>query len=226
MSLDRSKLQMVRELGNGGWQARCPACAESGQDRKGEHLRISPEGKFGCCVFPGDREHRKRIFALAGSLRTATNGPKTIKVRVAAAKAASCVQSDLLGRLGWAFSSAECKVKDAECGKEETAGEVGTLGTGFSDPRAYANEPMEDDLFIRELIGSQQPVPSVPAERDKKDQRDERDRAVRLPFLMADGTLVIPFDSPERYHWWKGGQAIHRTLEELKERKELDASPF
>lgn len=28
----------------------------------------------------------------------------------------------------------------------------------------------------------------------------------RLPFLSADGTLVIPFDSPERFHWWKGGQ--------------------
>jgi hypothetical protein len=27
--------------------------------------------------------------------------------------------------------------------------------------------------------------------------------AERLPFLAADGTLVIPFDSPERYHWWK-----------------------
>jgi hypothetical protein len=24
-----------------------------------------------------------------------------------------------------------------------------------------------------------------------------------LPFLTADGTLSIPFDSPERYHWWK-----------------------
>ena len=25
----------------------------------------------------------------------------------------------------------------------------------------------------------------------------------KLPFLTAEGTLVIPFDSPERYHWWK-----------------------
>ena len=48
----------------------------TGTDRKGEHLRISPEGKFGCCVFPGDREHRKRIFALAGD-----HGPKGIRVK-------------------------------------------------------------------------------------------------------------------------------------------------
>jgi len=23
-----------------------------------------------------------------------------------------------------------------------------------------------------------------------------------LPYLTPGGTLVIPFDSPERYHWW------------------------
>jgi hypothetical protein len=76
MSLDLTKLEKLRELGNGGCQARCPACGETGQDRTGEHLRISPDGKFGCCVFPGDRKHRSRIFALAGDSR-----PKAIKVR-------------------------------------------------------------------------------------------------------------------------------------------------
>jgi hypothetical protein len=25
----------------------------------------------------------------------------------------------------------------------------------------------------------------------------------KLPFLTADGAVSIPFDSPERYHWWK-----------------------
>src|ERR1041385_6042065 len=100
MSIDRTKLQKVRDLANGGKQAQCPACAEVGQDRKGEHPRISPEGKFGCCVFPGDRKHRSRIFALAGE-----HGPKPISVRVASAKTAAAVQLDLLGRLGRVFSS-------------------------------------------------------------------------------------------------------------------------
>jgi hypothetical protein len=44
----------------------------------------------------------------------------------------------------------------------------------------------------------------------------------RLPFLTADGTLVIPFDSPERYHWWKPPhdqrQRVATTLNEVKER--------
>lgn len=68
MALDINKLQMVRHLGNGSIQARCPACAESGGDRSGLHLRIYADGRYGCVVNPGkDGElHRRRIFALAG----------------------------------------------------------------------------------------------------------------------------------------------------------------
>src|SRR5437899_2642125 len=33
----------------------------------------------------------------------------------------------------------------------------------------------------------------------------------RLPYLTADGTLAIPFDSPARYHWWTGGQSPRLT---------------
>jgi hypothetical protein len=66
MSLDAAKLEKVRELAGGVVQARCPACAEAGHDRSGEHLRIYPDGRFGCCVHPKDSEHRKRIWALAG----------------------------------------------------------------------------------------------------------------------------------------------------------------
>ena len=98
MSLDRTKLESVRDLDNGGLQARCPACAETGQDRKGEHLRISPEGKFGCCVFPGDRDHRKRIFSLAGSDSNRSAARKEIKVRVAAA-VTPIIQTGILGKL-------------------------------------------------------------------------------------------------------------------------------
>jgi hypothetical protein len=48
-----------------------------------------------------------------------------------------------------------------------------------------------------------------------------------MPHLLADGTLVIPFDSPQRYHWWKGGQSIAQTRREiLSAGKENDATPF
>src|SRR5215471_7959410 len=127
MSLNVDKLEKVVHLANGGMKARCPACAEAGSDRKGEHLRISPEGKFGCCVFPGDHKHRRRIFALAGD-----HGPKALRVRVAEAKTAEAVQLDLLGRLGRVFGSAECRVPSSECGTEE----IGTAGTGDQKSRA------------------------------------------------------------------------------------------
>jgi hypothetical protein len=39
-----------------------------------------------------------------------------------------------------------------------------------------------------------------------------------LPFMTLGGTLVIPFESSERYHWWKGGQSVALTLQEVKER--------
>jgi hypothetical protein len=68
MSLDRSKLQVVRELANGCLQARCPACAAIGQDRKGEHLVVYPDGRFGCVLHPGDPGwlHRKAIWEAVG----------------------------------------------------------------------------------------------------------------------------------------------------------------
>jgi len=43
----------------------------------------------------------------------------------------------------------------------------------------------------------------------------------RLPYLSAGGDLVIPFDSPERYHWWKvDGErlSVAATRAEVEER--------
>jgi len=67
MGLDPSKLEKIKNKA-GYTIARCPACAENGHDRKGEHLRIESNGRFGCVIFPGEsgKEHRKRIFQLTG----------------------------------------------------------------------------------------------------------------------------------------------------------------
>lgn len=35
-----------------------------------------------------------------------------------------------------------------------------------------------------------------------------------LPYL-DNGILRIPFDSPQKYHWWNRGQSIKDTLREL-----------
>jgi hypothetical protein len=66
MPLDISKLKNITVL-NGKTTAQCPACAADGDDRKGNHLVIFPDGRFGCVVFPGNKEHRWQIARLAGS---------------------------------------------------------------------------------------------------------------------------------------------------------------
>jgi len=185
MSLDTAKLEKVRELVGGIVQARCPACAEAGGDRKGEHLRVYADGRYGCCVHPKDGAHRKRIFALAGALRTAsTPGRFTVKVASVAkpVEPARSVREALVGCIG-AVSA-------------EPSSEFRTLRTPFSDPRAHAGEEGSCDTYIYKDCESG--VLSVLAE-----VRPPTVKQPRLPFFTADGTLSIPFDSPERYHWWK-----------------------
>jgi hypothetical protein len=38
------------------------------------------------------------------------------------------------------------------------------------------------------------------------------------PYLTAGGTLVIPFESDPKYHWWKGGQSVKQTRAEVEAR--------
>jgi hypothetical protein len=67
MRLDIAKLEMAKHRGS-NIIARCPACAETGNDCKGEHLFVNESGHFGCVVYPGavGKQHRQRIFALVG----------------------------------------------------------------------------------------------------------------------------------------------------------------
>ncbi len=76
-SIDPARLENVRHLDGGAIRAACPACRVAGSDKTGDHLLIQPDGKFGCATNPGDGEHRKEIFRLAGvhaSPTPATNG--------------------------------------------------------------------------------------------------------------------------------------------------------
>ncbi len=229
MSLDSNRLQNVRRLGNGIIQARCPACAEGGSDRSGEHLRIYPDGRFGCCVHPKDREHRKRIFALVG-----VNKPGTFTVRVKVAAAVSPLQSVKAsltgfsaGTLGTPKTESETTRKLPSQTSQDFSGEelyaqskyIGTLGTGLYELRGYTREeiPVGREEYIKGTKDWEPAVPSVPS----SESASSTPIKPKLPFLTADGSLRIPFDSPERYHWWKdGGQDLEETLKEVKERSE------
>ena len=286
MSLDLKRVEKVRELANGVVQARCPACAESGGDRKGEHLRVYPDGRFGCCVHPQDREHRRRIHALAGN-----KAPRVIRVRIAAPKSAGNVQGGILGRLGRVFGSPT----GGQSGVEDNLGRLGrgnespteadgqvsgsdasdgvpqlqlrpvepprTPRTGVSKSNQGAVDPSDNSRTLRTPLNTYRDrdlffgdeeeeyvnvykefAPPVRSVREvgvglefAEGVRSVREGVaaveppktaqpgVRLPFFTPDGTLSVPFDSPERYHWWKPGGdrlTVKETIAELRARQE------
>ncbi len=233
MSLNLNKLEKVRDWADGK-QARCPACAEAGQDGKGEHLRIYADGRFGCCVHPRDSEHRKRIYALVGE-RSSRRG---IVVRVAS-KTIGSVQNGILGRLGRVFPTP--KNSDASDGVIE----VEPLETEVRTPRTGVCESSQETAEFQRTsfeLSRTARTPSslltriekrIEIEKEKEEEiyvKESREgvRAVRssesetnppierLPYFTPDGTLVIPFSSPQKYHWWNGGQSVSATLMDIK----------
>jgi hypothetical protein len=100
MGIDVTKLEKARRQGL-NTIARCPACAEAGGDRKGEHLFINDKGQFGCVLYPEEsgQAHRQRIFELVG----VKEGPvKSFEVRkpLSTSKEPTVIQKDILGTLG------------------------------------------------------------------------------------------------------------------------------
>ncbi len=100
MGLDLSRLEKVKRRGS-SVIARCPACAESGGDHKGDHLMINDAGQFGCVLFPGQsgQQHRQRIFELVG-IKETPGKVFEIKKPPPLASRAMVIQKDILGHLG------------------------------------------------------------------------------------------------------------------------------
>jgi len=223
MSLDVAKLEKVRELAGGIVQARCPACAEGGNDRSGEHLRIYPDGKFGCCVHPKDGEHRKRIWALAGR-KLRLSPAESVSMRLKHSGGAVISQSV---KTVLSVRTPRTPKTNSEIGVPAVpttpVDESRTARTGIVKSRARAREdgstPNIDtgDFLVRlEDLGS-----GVRAVRTAVVPEPPSAAGERLPFLTAGGTLVIPFESPERYHWWMPTgerMTVAETLHEVKER--------
>jgi hypothetical protein len=229
MSLDVSKLEKARELAGGMVQARCPACAEGGHDRTGEHLRIYPDGRFGCCVHPKDGGHRKRIFALVGVQKSGS-----FTLRLATPPAMTAAQSVKAALTGFSVRTLRTAISEpvatelmpSQVSQDSDSGQPGlpgdhfrTLRTPISNPRAYASEVNHhscDAVYM--CKDSEEGVLSVLTDLEGEAVLPPTAAGVRLPFLTADGTLSIPFDSPERYHWWRGGQSVAETLKEVRSR--------
>ena len=227
MSLNVAKLEKVRELGGGIVQARCPACAEGDNDRSGEHLRIYPDGRFGCCVHPKDGEHRKRIFALVGVRKpgTFTLRLKTPPALPTARSVKAALTAFSSGTLGTPKTESENGVPSVPTPPSPVSG---TLGTGNSELRARARGELPGthihigEDFDGELKDTESAVPSVPSVPEVGVAEPPSAAGEHLPYLTPGGTLVIPSDSPERYHWWKPPHdqrlRVKQTLAEVKER--------
>ena len=243
MSLDAAKLENVRELAGGIVQARCPACAEDGHDRTGEHLRIYPDGRFGCCVHPKDKEHRKRIFALAGrKLHRSSPGTFTVRIKTSAAGTTAKSVKAALVISSLPAPSAEPRHGGQSPAPASTGDGLGTLGTpetelenGVRGVRAVSPDDSRtprtgiSELRTRARVDSTGHIDIGGDFQEKLKDWESGVRGVRsvveavagerLPYLTPGGTLVIPFDSPERYHWWKpDGErlTVAETLAEVR----------
>jgi hypothetical protein len=212
MSLDVAKLEKVRELAGGIVQARCPACAEGGADKTGEHLRIYPDGKFGCCVHPKDGEHRKRIWALAGVRKP---GIFSLRLNSPPAMPATTSVKTVLSVRTPRTPKSELETS-VPLFPTTPADDSRTSRTGKVELRARTREDcLTPNIYTRDFLVRLDDLGS-----GVRDVRSLPPSAAgeRLPFLTAGGDLSIPFDSPERYHWWNGGQSVAETLAEVKER--------
>jgi hypothetical protein len=74
----------------------------------------------------------------------------------------------------------------------------------------------ETSPTLREVNSSRIPdgVTSLPDDAEVP-ERDSPQPEHQPPYIDTTGTLVIPFDSHPKYHWWAGGQTVATTLTEL-----------
>jgi hypothetical protein len=140
MAIDLTKLEKVRQGPDGGHRARCPACASSGEDKRGEHLYIRKDGRFGCAKYPKDKTHRSKIAKLAG------DGRRSVGVRRTMPKV---------------------QLRLPKPPKHTPKGILGTNGTPFYNPRACREKFLRDNIAIANKtpaseIGLKKPVPFVP----------------------------------------------------------------
>jgi len=106
MMIDISKLEKCKSVAN-KMIARCPACQELGQDKKGNHLIIYEDGHFGCVAYPSNsgKEHRKKIFQLVGKQQKSKTKITVKEASQESHKNDNIIIKDVLGRLGRNFST-------------------------------------------------------------------------------------------------------------------------
>ncbi len=148
MGLDLSKLEKVKYHGS-KVIARCPACAENGNDHKSEHLFIEPGGRFGCVVFPGNegRKHRQRIFELAGAKENTQDGFKVKKSLPSIVSEQEAIQKNILGRLGHFKSTHARKAIEKPVLQKEKRDESLNSVPAVPETNLYLYSPNEQEIL-------------------------------------------------------------------------------
>jgi hypothetical protein len=168
MSLDLSRLEKPRSQG-AKTIARCPACAETGNDAAADHLFINSDGKFGCVLHQGadGTDHRKRIFELAGIEESKPIGEKSIWTPLLSAPDAAPFPSMNHFELGqpsahWIYRTNEGRIAgivarfETSNGKEtrplswckDQHGNTGWRWKAQADPRTIYGLPINDRSVV------------------------------------------------------------------------------
>ncbi len=186
MPLDLSKLECVRVLGD-RTHARCPACAECGGDKKGQHLMIDAEGRFGCAVHASDPEHRRRIWTLAGG--RARIPPFAIAVR------------PVVIRRGWQVSGVADRVSSLRSRERPARRRSPDASDGTFNPfRVLVKYPYAESVVFHpsersETPPTRNPTSSPPAKPEP-------------PLAAVSAPVLVPRDAPfvdgQRYRLAEG----------------------
>jgi hypothetical protein len=160
---------------------------------------------------------------------------------VSGLKATACAQSGILSQIAQALnrSTAGKNASDASDGGQAIRSETTvnddansrTLRTSFLYSRGYIKKEEINTYTLKEFCEPVRNVRAVEtgevALNTPKNQGNGIQPTEKLPYLTPAGDLVIPFDSPERYHYWKHGQSPEETRAEILKRKgEQNESDF
>lgn len=183
MGLDLTKLEKIRRRGS-NTLARCPACAETGGDRKGEHLFINDHDQFGCVLYPGadGQQHRKRIFELAGIKEEPKKHFEVKNPSSPLIAGHKVIQKDILGHLGHIESTHARKDLENHLSVDNTQND-----SPDADPSVPKIEPpnFNDSIFTAK---EQQLLAGID---------DESLRKIRVIKELFHGTVVSVKDNKE-----------------------------
>ncbi len=193
MALDLTKLENIQKQGT-KTIARCPACAETGADEKGEHLVIRSDGRFGCVINPGPngKRHRQRIFQLVGIKEFAARPQYRITVRKAVDGG-----GEVLGRFGRMISTPEIAGIDGCADKDSNSGRPGRVFSTLARTRETSSFKNNDTTHTHVRGTQNYPSEASATSETTAIPPEPLLRTSPTPFLPKMGPLIRSLESTD-----------------------------